>query len=289
MEKQDEMRQLEEELNEMDLEDRHKTPKKDETTKEGMKKEPSGPLYTRHRRDDKEAKARRRLFGRLERKYKEYAELVVLTHQMMTLEKPAKYEWKNIREFIFLNKPTVRRESEWIGEPWRNDLVSLSKEREHATVGHILELVINKFKGPESWFGGTDITQKPKKKVNANKTDSSDESNKDDQSDKADKKDGSDEVKHYYDAEELLKTPETLQQWLKSNGGSEYAADHTIHIFLLILVPFFFVVPIYALATFRDQIGKSIAVLIAFAMLFTSFLKVGTSSKMQEVFSYVAA
>lgn len=235
LEKQDEMRLIEEELRDMDLMDQEATPKRNRDGKEVMA---SGPLYTRHRRNAVEAAARKEFFSRAERVYKDYAELVTAANQLTTLEKPAHYEWKNVSRFITDAKPVVEREAGWIG--WRKDLVTIRGAREHAYFDAIMETIINHVKSSR-WL------------------------------------------------KRLLNPPATMQKWLAANASAEKAASITNMVFLSILVPLLFVVPIYVLTMVQHHIGPSIAVLIAFTIAFTFVLVGGTPAKAHEIWSCAAA
>lgn len=69
LEKQDEIREIERELQDMDFEDREEVPQ--------------SKLVSRIRRNPKEGKQRRKFFARAERVYKEYALLLSATNQML--------------------------------------------------------------------------------------------------------------------------------------------------------------------------------------------------------------
>lgn len=227
LEKQAQMEAIEEDLHQMDMAD------KEDTQRQEEKKEGSGKLFTRNRRDPKEAAERRKLFVRLETTFKEYAELLDVAHKLATLEKPATYEWKSVRRFLSTAKPVVKREEEYID--WKEDLVTLRGEREHAVLGAIVEMFIN-----------------------------------------------------YVKRANWLNPPQTMQKWLAANTFSEKVASVFISIFLLLLIPLLFVVPIYALHMIGNHIGKSIGVLIGFAVGFTCFLRASTVAKPHEVLGLAA-
>jgi hypothetical protein len=247
LEKQDEIRLIEDELHDMDVADQEDTPRQDETKQ--------GKLFTRHRRNKKEAADRKDFFERAERVYKEYAELLTTANQLATLEKPASHEWKSVNRFISTTKPVVKREAAWIG--WRQDVVTLRGPRKHAFFDAIVETTINHAK-QWSWL-------QPK------------EPSVDKDSDK--------DVKALNKVKALGK----MQRWLEANASAGKAASVTNTVVLSILVPLLFVVPIYALTMVQDHIGESILVLVAFTIAFTTVLAVGTPAEAHEVYGCAAA
>lgn len=93
----------------------------------------------------------------------------------------------------------------------------------------------------------------------------------------------------------LFRTPLTftqqggMQAWLDANAETEKLADMSISGFMLLLVPILFVIPIYLLSEIGQDVAKSIGVLIAFALAFTSVLAAGTPAKPHEILSCSAA
>lgn len=82
-----------------------------------------------------------------------------------------------------------------------------------------------------------------------------------------------------------------VQGFLRRNASAGKAANFINMVFLSVLVPGLFVIPIYVLSIDRVQnhIGASIGVLIAFATAFTAVLALGTPAKAHEVWSCAAA
>ena len=131
LEKQDDLRLIEEELKNMDAVDR------DPAMRDAAS---MSKWSTRQRRDADEAAQRRVFFDRAERMYKEYAELLLASTQIMHLENPSPHECKGVDNFISDTKPIVRQEAGWIHE--RGDLVTLRGARQHATLDAYLEEIL---------------------------------------------------------------------------------------------------------------------------------------------------
>ena len=82
-----------------------------------------------------------------------------------------------------------------------------------------------------------------------------------------------------------------IRKFLRANASAGKAANFINMVFLSLLVPFLFVIPIYVLSIERVQnhIAASIGVLTAFAIAFTSVLAVGTPAKAHEIWSCAVA
>jgi hypothetical protein len=256
LEKQDEMRILEERLHDMDLDDLSKEPR-----------EPNRPrrrLFTRHRQDKDEAAARQLLMGDLERTYLEYERLLSAAHRLNTMNKPAPYEWKSVKKYIERTKPIVQRESDYI--KLYPDLVSLRGASEHAHLSAFVERVFNQIK---SWRN-PNIKQQDRNKET-----------------------GIWSVKHMEKKDPMddssNKEKFSLSEWQKGNSLAEKWARMLVSTMLLLLVPVFFVIPIYALTRIGNNIGNSIGVLVAFALSFTVVLQSVTSAGHHEVLGITAA
>lgn len=232
LEKQDEMREIEEEIDSFDRADFMKPDKAD--------RDPLLPwrLTRRRRQDPEEAKKRRELFERAEKKFKEYSDLVSAAQRLACFEKPAKYEHESVSDVVWQTLQVTASEMEWMLPENRHDLISLRGASEHATVGAVIEKTINKIKGSESFQRWN---------------------------------------------------PQNMQQWLKANRVTEKLAGWCVNTFLVMLVPIMFVLPIYALSRIGNNIGKSIGVLLSFALVFTFFLTIGTPAKPHEILSGSAA
>lgn len=82
------MRQIEEDLDEADTNDKEAT--RIEFDDEGRRVPVTGgKLFTRHRRNEQEAKERKELFEKAERVFKEYTALLVASNQLSKMDKPA--------------------------------------------------------------------------------------------------------------------------------------------------------------------------------------------------------
>ncbi|KAL9088937.1 MAG: hypothetical protein Q9165_005994 [Trypethelium subeluteriae] len=219
LEKQDEIRLLEEQIQQYDSDCKAKD----------IHGQSPRRIETRYRRNNAEASNRSEFFDRVERKFLEYA------HRLATLERPVKYEYKNVYRYIHQTKPVTAPESTYIDEP--RDLITLRRPGAHAHIGGVVELALNRIK---------QATQRNGRNV-------------------------------------------TLQKWVQENVKSERLAGLFIAGVTFMIVPPLFVVPIYALSKVGDNIGKSIGILVAFAVTFTGLLLVGTPAKQHEILSSSAA
>ncbi|KAF2230151.1 hypothetical protein EV356DRAFT_509326 [Viridothelium virens] len=225
LEKQDQIRQLEEEIRWYDSEDKAKD-----------LHEPSPRrIETRYRHDIDEAKNRLELFDRAEREFIEYERLLSAAHHLATLERPFEYEYKNVLEHILTTKPVTKPEVAYIDD--LKDLITLRRPGAHAHIGGLVELALNHIKIATQKNGGN----------------------------------------------------VTMQKWVEENGESERLAGKFIATVMFLLVPPLFVVPIYALSEVGNNIGKSIGILVAFALTFTGLLLLEGSAKQHEVLSSSAA
>lgn len=233
LEKQDDMRTLEEELLEMDIDDLAKEPREPNNSRRR--------LFTRHRTNEEEAKARRELLKKLENSYLEYERLLSAAYRLNTLPRPAAFEWKSVLEYVRSAKPIVKRESDYIHA--RGDLISLRGTTEHAYLGGLIEQFFNQIR---DWT--TVLEQRQRF---------------------------------------------SMRTWLKGNyvakGAGEKFARAFIGVMVLLLVPVFFTVPIYALTKIGDDIGKSIGALVAFALTFAAVLLTATPARQHEVLGGTAA
>ena len=241
LEKQDDIRLLEEELKDMDFEDFAKTPHG----------EPLDRFYTRHRRDEVEARARRGLMQRAERTFKEYADLLSAVQRLNSFEKPVRSEWDSARNFVYSTKPIVEREAEWVINPdLRNDVVALEGQRDPARLAAVLERLLNGFR--QSRFAAK-LLASPESQDRQQRLNAWLRSNS-----------------------EIAKRAEKVI--LFTSKGV-----------LLIITPLVFVVPIYVLSITSHDVAKSLGVLVAFTIAFTIVLLVGTPGRLFEVLSASAA
>lgn len=214
------------------------------------------------------------------------AKLLAAAQKLTTFERPASYEQESVSIFIDKYKPVVKRELEYIQA--KDDLVSLRGASEHAKLGALIEKAVNKakdFLNPDKshasisnaiasatgvvagTFGvATGTAGVAVGGATANK---GGQKNKPDDDDK--------------------KRTWGMQEWLKGNGRAEQTASVLISITMLLLIPILFILPIYALSKVGNNIGKSIGVLLAFALTFTGVLVVATPAKQHEVLGAAAA
>lgn len=137
LEKQDEMRLIEEDVRDSDIRDNELTTVKCDSN--GRRAYASGGrLSTRHRRDPVEAKDRKELFARAERVYKEYGELLTTANQLAMLNKPGSYEWRDLSRFLADTKPVEAREADWIA--WREDLISVGSPYQNTLLTALFRL-----------------------------------------------------------------------------------------------------------------------------------------------------
>ena len=137
LEKQDQIRILEEELLDADLED---------VTRGSLSsgRFANRRLYTRQRNDEGEAKARCELMQRLETTIKEYTSLLTAFQQLNSFQKPQKYELQGVLDFVQNTKPLVKRETEWLTH--LDDLITLRASQGRARLTAYVELLLNRAK-----------------------------------------------------------------------------------------------------------------------------------------------
>ncbi|SMR57459.1 unnamed protein product [Zymoseptoria tritici ST99CH_3D1] len=135
LEKQDEMREIEDDLYYFDRDDWLKP------GEEGDYALKPDRLTRRHRVDPVEQEQRQKMMELAERKFKEYAALLEAARSMASYEKPASYEIKNVLGFVLGTKPVRPAEFRWITE--EKDLVTLRAARQHAAIGSGVEWILN--------------------------------------------------------------------------------------------------------------------------------------------------
>ncbi|KAI9660419.1 MAG: hypothetical protein M1821_009769 [Bathelium mastoideum] len=257
LEKQDDMRILEEKLHEMDADDLAKE------SSDGDK--PRRRLFRRYRADKEEAEARENLLRELENKYLEYERLLSAAHRLNTLPRPATYEWKSVVNYVREAKPVIEKESDYIHN--QRDLVSVRGASEHAHLGALIERFFNQVKNWKS--------RKPEEQKSRSAAPGSAAGKKKLPKVKTERKEmdgGSPEKQRF-----------SMREWMKGNSTAEKYARAFIGMMMLIPMPIFFVVPIYALNRIGNNIGKSIGVLLAFGLTFTVVLLTATPARHHEV------
>lgn len=214
LEKQDEVRMLEYELDDLDHADLLTEPQR---------------LCSRRRRDEVDAKARRELMERLEKAFREYASLLMITRKLNSLQPPLSYEWKSVSNFMDNVKPVVRREAEWIEN--RSDLVTLRASSGQGRLAAWFELLLNR-------AHLTVRTSGILRKVTPAK---------------------SDPVTMHSWLESMYTTRQRLGFLVSASSSMA----------LLIITPVMFAIPIYLLSVVGHDLGTSIGILIAFMLAFT--------------------
>ncbi|KAF2432801.1 hypothetical protein EJ08DRAFT_630152 [Tothia fuscella] len=120
--KQDELRELEESL---DLYDQRQ-----------FRTQPLD-VMTRSDLAGTDAKDRQQLFEKLEHRFCSYANLISSAQQLVALNRPAKSDFMSVYNYMNKNQPLKEEEQEWI--KCREDLVTLRPGREHAWLDASLE------------------------------------------------------------------------------------------------------------------------------------------------------
>ncbi|KAL2010507.1 hypothetical protein VTN00DRAFT_6314 [Thermoascus crustaceus] len=124
LEKQDELRILEEELDHMD-----------QISRESQ-------LVTRDLAE-MDAEPRRELFARIEKKFHEYANLLTTAQQLTSMNRPSRSDYQSVVNYMANNKPLIRAERSFIRH--REDLVTLRPGREHAWLDSAIEHALRIF------------------------------------------------------------------------------------------------------------------------------------------------
>ncbi|KAF2230438.1 hypothetical protein EV356DRAFT_536371 [Viridothelium virens] len=132
LDKQDELRKLENKLDRLDTVDARDHPKRLTTT--DLKAVEAAP--------------RKELLKETEVKFREYASLLTAAQQMMSLNRPARCDYQSVVNYMDGIKPVVAEEAEWVHR--REDLITLRHRREHAWldsgIEHLLKWIQCKFK-----------------------------------------------------------------------------------------------------------------------------------------------
>lgn len=114
LDKQDEMRKLEEKLDEMDKEDEENRSKRLITR--DLKEQDAGP--------------RRELFKAIEERFCEYAHILTTAQTLMAFNRPAASDYQSVANYIYNREPVVEDERTWIY--CKEDMITLRAGREHA-------------------------------------------------------------------------------------------------------------------------------------------------------------
>ncbi|KAF1963711.1 hypothetical protein CC80DRAFT_397118 [Byssothecium circinans] len=127
LEKQDELRELEEGLDRLDRREAKVNPKK--------------PM-TRDLPEDQLA-SRRRLFAVLETKFCAYANLVDAAQKMVSLNRPSRGDLASVQNYMHRQKPVMQVEDSWAEK--EEDLITLRGGREHAWLDASIEKLLRWF------------------------------------------------------------------------------------------------------------------------------------------------
>ncbi|KAF1986968.1 hypothetical protein K402DRAFT_331180, partial [Aulographum hederae CBS 113979] len=121
LEKQDEMRRLEDRLIDMDEQDKATNSKR---------------LVTR------EFEPQRELLQTLEQRFLEYGKLLRTAQQLMSFHKPAAFDFTSVSNFMKDKRPVIAEEADWIC--CKEDLVALRPGREHAWLDAGIERLLRR-------------------------------------------------------------------------------------------------------------------------------------------------
>lgn len=124
--KQDQLRALEEQLDEIDSED----------DEEHLKSRDM---------DDADETRRTKLLKKIEVKFKEYAELLTIARDLTSLSKPAARDYRSVRNY-FEDKGPVVEDEKYINH--KEDIITLKPGRENAWLDAMVERGLRKFASP---------------------------------------------------------------------------------------------------------------------------------------------
>lgn len=128
LDKQNELQDLEEQLEESD--------------EEASQKDPS--LLSRgelaYDDDDEPPSERKKLLKKIQNAYSEYSDLMQRAQQMMSMGRPSPSAYNSVRNFFKFKAPLCQKDAEWIR--CREDLVTLRPGREHAWLDDAVEWLL---------------------------------------------------------------------------------------------------------------------------------------------------
>lgn len=142
LEKQEEVRELQVRLDDFDENDFKRAAEDDDGEDESDDRDIPWRLTRRSRPDQAEQEARQKLMDDAGRKFKEYADLLVAAKSLISFEKPAEYEYLNVRNFIQQTGSFRPAEADWINDHM-DDIITLRGEREHAWIRSKFERIVN--------------------------------------------------------------------------------------------------------------------------------------------------
>lgn len=224
LEKQDQLRNVEQDLIFFDEEDFLKS-----------KTDNLARLDRRRRQNPEEREAREEIMRRAETVFTEYADLLTAAQRLASFGKPETHELESVQRYIYFTKPIVLSESNWIFQK-RDDIVTLRESPRYPFnfAGGVFEWLVS--------------------------------------------------MTHY----SQIANSETTQTWLEWNDKVTRIAKASMWIVLLIIVEALFILPIYALSTVGNDVGKSIGILVSCAFVFALVL-CGTPAKPHEILNSTAA
>lgn len=142
LEKQDEMREVEEDLEAFDRADFNRVDGDLEASPDDIPYR----LTTRRRRTKSEQLARQELIDRATTKFKEYAELICVAEKLCSLEKPRKSRRRSVFDFVWLTKPIRPSEASWMSQDQVGDIVALQGDKEASNIQTAVEAIVNRIK-----------------------------------------------------------------------------------------------------------------------------------------------
>ncbi|MCJ1228643.1 hypothetical protein MMC12_005304 [Toensbergia leucococca] len=124
LEKQDELRLLEKELDRQDMFTQRRDP---------------NSLRTRDLNEEK-IQRRRKLLQKIEAKFCEYAKVLCAAQQLMAFNKPAEADYVSVERYIHGQQPLVEEEASYIYR--KEDMITLRPGREHAWLDAFIERLL---------------------------------------------------------------------------------------------------------------------------------------------------
>jgi len=89
---------------------------------------------------------RQELMEKLEAKFCEYGKLLTTAHELVALNRPAASDYKSVENYIYNNHPLIKREEDWI--VCKEDLITLRPGREHAWLDFGIEHLLKWMRCP---------------------------------------------------------------------------------------------------------------------------------------------
>lgn len=127
LEKQDELRELEEQLDSLDKREEEKS------IRHPMTRDPPRDIM----------RPRKELLSTIEEKFCSYANLLIAAQAMIAMHRPAKVDYTSVRTFMWNHTPIMQPEASWI-DP-EEDMITLRAGREHAWLDSCIERLLKCF------------------------------------------------------------------------------------------------------------------------------------------------